>query len=55
MDRETAIEQLKSCQAPDGDEEYAHGEADKILCELLNSLGYQDVVEEWVKVPKWYA
>lgn len=37
------------------DIELAHSEADKVLCNLLVSLGYADVVEEWRKVRKWYA
>jgi hypothetical protein len=54
MDREDAIEQLKALQVG-GDIEAGHGEADDILCRLLISLGYQDVVDEWNKVEKWYA
>lgn len=54
MTREEAIERLKSWQGPT-DIEIAHGEADDVLCELLVSLGYQDVVDEWEKVDKWYA
>ncbi len=53
MDRETAIEKLKQCQ--DYDAERAHNDADDVLCDLLVALGYKDVVEEWVKVEKWYA
>ena len=36
-------------------EEEGHKAADKILCELLNTLGYSDVVDEWEKVYKWYS
>jgi len=54
MDREEAIAQLKE-QQNSGDKEIAHIEADKILCNLLVSLGYADVVEEWDKVGKWYS
>lgn len=54
MTREQAIDQLKKQQGS-GDYEVAHGEADAVLCELLVALGYQDVVDEWEKVPKWYA
>lgn len=32
-----------------------HIEADKILCDLLVALGYQEVVNEFENVPKWYA
>lgn len=54
MTREEAIERLKECQS-DGDIEGAHGEADKTITDLLESLGYGDVVAEWHSVPKWYA
>lgn len=37
------------------DIEVAHGVADDLLCEALNRLGYTDLVEEWHKIPKWYA
>lgn len=54
MTREQAIEELKEQQGS-GDWEVAHSEADDVLCKLLVALGYQDVVDEWEKVPKWYA
>ena len=44
------LEEVKS-----GDTEHAHCEGDGILCELLTELGYADVVEVYMKVPKWYA
>ena len=53
MTREDAIEQLKF--ADNSDIESGHWRADEILCKLLISLGYQDVVDEWEKVRKWYA
>ncbi len=37
------------------DTENWHGEADKALCLFLRSLGYDKLVDEWEKVPKWYA
>lgn len=54
MTREEAIAQLKSCAAND-DVEMAHSDADGVLCKLLGSLGYKDVVDTWEEVPKWYA
>lgn len=54
MDRETALKELKQCQES-GDTEIAHSEADNVLCQLLTSLGYDDVVEEYIKVDKWFA
>jgi len=51
-----AIEKLKDCrQSEDTDTEIVHSIADKVLCDLLLELGYELVVEEWKKVPKWYA
>jgi hypothetical protein len=54
MDRQEAIKQLKEAQL-NGDTETAHADADDVLCELLKSLGYSDVVEEYNKVSKWFA
>jgi hypothetical protein len=54
MTREDAIATLKKAQI-NADIEAAHSAADGVLCELLRSLGYDDVVSEWLKVEKWYA
>jgi hypothetical protein len=54
MSREQAMARLKELQN-NGDTEAAHGYADDVLCALLRSLGYDDVVDEWDKVDKWYA
>lgn len=48
------LERLKELQES-GDEEYAHGEADDILCDILKYLGFEEIVEAYDKVPKWYA
>jgi len=37
------------------DTEIAHGNADIWLCELLEKLGYKEVVDVYDKVEKWYA
>ena len=56
MTREEAIKELKETQETSGDPEGAHGYADSILCTLLTSLGYEDVVEAYNAIqPKWYA
>jgi len=49
------IDQIKSINYEDGDRENWHGEADEILCDYLISIGNRELVEEWRKVPKWYA
>ena len=54
MTREEAIETLKAL-AKDDDTEVAHKEADVVLCQLLFTLGYKDVVTEYHRVGKWYA
>lgn len=37
------------------DTEGRHVDADKLLCEVLNSLGYEAGVEIYEKIGKWYA
>lgn len=54
MTKEEAITKLK-LEQHNGDTEVAHSNADQILCDLLTSLGYGDVVHEWAKIDKWYA
>jgi len=51
-----AVNSLKKVsQKYKGDTEAAHVGADKVLVELLEELGYSDVVKEYNKVPKWYV
>lgn len=38
-----------------GDQEMDHVRADDALCDLLRSLGYDDVVDAFEAVGKWYA
>jgi len=37
------------------DIEEAHGDADKLMCDLLDSLGYDGGVEIFRRMEKWYA
>ena len=37
------------------DPEAAHGEADKLLCQLLMSLGEPEIVKAWEQIPKYYS
>lgn len=56
MTREAAIKELQLAQQiSKGDPEAGHSTADYVLCEFLTELGYEDVVDEWCKVEKWYA
>ena len=54
MTREEALAKLEDCRKS-GDTEAAHADADDVLCDLLKSLGYADVVSAWERVDKWYA
>jgi hypothetical protein len=54
MTREKALETLKEV-APLHDREAAHAIADLVLCELLEALGYQDVVAAYSEIEKWCA
>ena len=37
------------------DIETAHADADDILCAILTDLGYEEIVDAYNLVPKWYA
>ena len=41
--------------ASDADIEAAHGKADDILCEVLDKLGYTEIVELYNGIEKWYG
>lgn len=48
------MKRLKEAQE-NHDTEEAHADADNVLCDLLEALGYKKVVEAYNKVSKWYA
>lgn len=52
--QQDCVRELRFLQTSD-DPESAHCQADDILCEFLSELGYEDVVEEYSKITKWYA
>lgn len=54
MTKEEVIEALK-LEQKNTDIEMAHSNADDLLCQFLNSLGYSDVTAEYKEIPKWYA
>jgi hypothetical protein len=54
MKRKEAIDQLREIQEI-ANLEVGHRMADDVLCRLLSSLGYADVVAEYNKVGKWYG
>jgi hypothetical protein len=37
------------------DIEYAHGEADELLCEFIKEMGCDELIEIYYKVSKWHA
>jgi hypothetical protein len=37
------------------DEESSHGQADRLMCEVLRSLGYGEGVDVFENADKWYA
>ena len=45
------LKELLKCE----DTEIAHIQADLLLCELLEILGYEDVVEEYSKIKKSFS
>jgi hypothetical protein len=49
------LNELKEDGDNDGDIEMNHECADDVLCNLLIDLGYQDVVDAYNKIDKWYA
>lgn len=38
-----------------GDEEVSHTMADKLLCDILKELGFEELVNEFNKLDKCYA
>lgn len=47
------MEELVNKKYPDQEED--HAEADGILCDMLNALGYKDLTDAWDKIGKWYS
>ena len=47
------LEELVNKKYPDEEED--HVEANGILCDMLNALGYKDLTDAWDKIGKWYS
>lgn len=47
------LEELVNKKYPDEEED--HCEADGILCNMLDALGYKDLTDVWDKIGKWYS
>jgi uncharacterized transporter YbjL len=54
MTRDKALIKLRKLQKSH-DTEVAHCSADNVLCDLLKTLGFEDVVHEYYQVDKWYS
>ena len=54
INTEEIIARLKELQQSD-DTESAHIQADWIICNLLDDLGYADVTKAYDRIMKWYA
>ena len=54
INTEEIITRLKELQQSD-DIESAHFQADCIICNLLEDLGYKNIVKEYDAIMKWYA
>lgn len=50
-----ALEQMRALYDTRGDNEADHTEADKILVELLRSLGFNALCDIYDSFVKWYA
>ena len=56
MTEQDALDMLETILIDgDGDAEVQHSDADRVLCQLLQELGYDRVVAKWQSIPKWYA
>ena len=50
---EKYIEKMRDAQS--SDIEGGHRGVDFVLIEMLEELGYQEIVDLWKEQPKWYA
>ncbi len=48
-----AIKRMKKARLRDHED--AHSDADEILCELLISLGFKELIEIYNEIDKWYS
>mgnify|MGYP007101896075 FL=1 len=53
--RREYVERLQYLAFEGGDAEMNQREADDILCDILRSLGYDDIVAAYDEIYKWYA
>lgn len=55
MTEEECIESLQELLGPDHDKDAAHSIADDILCNFLKDLGYDEIVNIFNDIEKWYG
>ena len=53
--RREYVERLQYLAFEGDDAEMNQREADDILCDILRSLGYDDIVAAYDEIYKWYA
>lgn len=54
IDEAEVIERIK-CNCFTGNPEEDHENADDILCDFLRLLGYEELVDVYESVSRWYA
>lgn len=54
LELDTIVTMVEKCLQED-DEETNHENADGILCEFLKKLGYENIVEVYELISKWYS
>lgn len=56
MQKDEAVKKMKLINEKFGnDKEMCHCEADDLLVEVLESLGYDELIKEYYVTEKWYA
>jgi hypothetical protein len=54
MTKKEAIDKLRKLQESN-DPEVAHELADSMLCEALITLGWAEVITEYLRIKRWFA
>lgn len=53
--KEFAEKMKEIAKFSDDDPEIAHGDADALIVQVLKEYGYQEGLEIFIKMDKWYA
>lgn len=54
MTKQDAIERLRSLQRHGGEGSNVHANADTVLCDFLDAVGYEEITREFRKVHEMY-